>query len=250
MRRFYAGADVSAAAGQVRIGGALAHRLSRVLRLATGDELALFDGRGQDTVLRITAMSASGIDAVAVRTLPSPAEPHTKVTLYQSITRGERFEWLLEKATEIGVTAVVPLIAARAVVKPDAAGPRIDRWRRILIEAAEQCERGAVPALSPPTRFPDALAAEASAVVLIPYEAAGASAPGISTVMSQEVDAVFASGAVSLLIGPEGGFEPAEVEAAIAAGAHVVTLGERVLRSETAGIVAATLVLQAAGELG
>jgi 16S rRNA (uracil1498-N3)-methyltransferase len=173
-----------------------------------------------------------------------------RVHLYQSITKGERFEWLVEKATEIGVSRIVPLVAARAVVRTPAAGNRIDRWRRIATEAAEQCERSAVPGIDAPCDFTAALA-EAPGVRLFPDESAGERAPGIAAALAAEIDAVFAQGEISVLIGPEGGWTPDEVAlAASAEGTTVVTLGERVLRSETAGLVAATLVLQATGDLG
>jgi 16S rRNA (uracil1498-N3)-methyltransferase len=171
------------------------------------------------------------------------------VNLYQSIMKGDRFEWLLEKGTEIGVARFVPLITARAVVKPEAGGNRADRWGRIVIEAAEQSGRGAVPIVDAPQRFADALA-NAPGVLLLPYEAADERTPDIDAGLNSDIDALFALSEVSVFIGPEGGYEDAEVAAARDAGAAIVTMGRRVLRSETAGLVAATLVLHAAGELG
>ena len=187
--------------------------------------------------------------AILVERCDAPPEPRLKLRLYQAIAKGERFEWLLEKGTEIGVASFVPMICARSVVKTSAEGNRVDRWRRIVVEAAEQCGRGAVPAVDAPLRYADAVAS-APGIVLLPYEAAGHAAPPIAAALAAEIDALFALSEVSIFIGPEGGFEPAEVEAAVATGAQVVTLGDRVLRSETAGLVAATLVMQAAGELG
>ena len=181
--------------------------------------------------------------------VPSPAEPRTRVHLYQSITKGERFEWLVEKATEIGAAAVTPLLTARAVVRTSGEGSRVERWRRIAVEAAEQCERGAVPAVEAPVTFEAALVA-AEGVVLLPYEEAGDTAPSIGDVLRARIDELYARAAVSILIGPEGGLEAREVEQAQSAGATVVTLGDRILRSETAGLVALTLVLEACGELG
>lgn len=234
---------------RIEIEGALAHRLARVLRLRAGDEVALFDGGGEEARVRLEDVGEHRVTAAVVARDGSPAEPHVRVRLYQSITKGERFEWLLEKGTEIGVAAFVPLIAARSVVKTAHGGNRAERWRRIVVEAAEQCGRGAVPAVEPPRPFEEAIAA-APGVVLLPYEAAGETASNIQAALDREIDAVFALGEVSVFIGPEGGFEPAEVERAVAAGAIVVTMGARVLRSETAGLAAATLVLHAAGDLG
>ncbi len=237
------------AADQLILDGPIAHRLTKVLRLRAGESIILFDGDGQDVLARLDNVSDRRIEATVLERTPGPAESPTTVHLYQSITKGERFEWLVEKATEIGVGRIVPLVTARAVVKTQSEGNRIDRWRRIAVEAAEQCGRSVVPAVDAPLTFDAALAA-APGVILLPYEDADQSAPSIAQVLHDEIDAVFAESAVSILVGPEGGYEPEEVQRALDAGAHVVTLGQRVLRSETAGLVAATLVMQSFGELG
>lgn len=247
-RRFYI-EPPALAADRVVLEGALAHRLSRVLRLHAGDEIALFDGSGDEARVRLDDVGDRRIAAVVLDRYAAPPEPHVRVHLYQSITKGERFEWLLEKGTEIGVAGFVPLITARAVVKTPEGGNKSERWHRIVVEAAEQCGRGAVPGIGAPQRFGDAIAS-AGGLILLPYEDAGGAAPNIQAALAAEIDALFALGEVSVLIGPEGGYEPAEVEQATAAGATVVTIGDRVLRSETAGLVAATLVLHAVGELG
>ncbi len=237
------------ASDAVTIEGELARRLTKVLRLRAGDEIALFDGGGIDVRVRLDRVHERAVEGAVVERREGPSEPRVKVHLFQSITKGDRFEWLLEKGTEIGVSRFVPLIAARAVVKTAGEGNRADRWRRIVIEAAEQCGRSAVPEVDAPATFETALAS-APGILLVPYEGAGEAAPNVQTALAAEIDALFALGEVSVFIGPEGGYERAEVEAAEAAGAAIVTMGERVLRSETAGLVAATLVLQAAGELG
>jgi len=248
MRRFFVAPGVLARDAVV-LDAALSHRLAKVLRLRAGAEVALFDGTGAEARVRLDAVSDRALGASIVERYASPAEPRVKVHLYQSITKGERFEWLLEKATELGVARIVPLLTARAVVKTAGAGDRAGRWRRITIEAAEQCGRGAVPAVAAPERFAAALAS-APGLRLIPFESAPPAAPAIQAVIDREVDAVFALGEISVFIGPEGGFEDAEIASAGAAGAHVVTIGDRVLRSETAGLVALTLVMHAVGELG
>lgn len=247
-RRFYV--EEGAAAGdRLELRGTMAQRLTRVLRTRAGDEIIVFDGSGEDARVRLDALSDGAVTGTVLERTAGPAEPRTKVHLYQSITKGERFEWLLEKATEIGVARIVPLLAARAIVKTPAEGNRADRWRRITIEAAEQCERSAVPRVDAPITFDEALTT-APGIVLLPYEEAGQFAPNIDVVLKARVDELFASAEVSVLIGPEGGYESAEIERARTAEAEIVTLGDRVLRSETAGLVAATLVLHAAGELG
>ena len=248
MRRFFLPPG-SLSGDAVSIEGPRAHRLAKVLRLRAGDEITLFDGGGTDVVVRLDAVRDRAIVATVVDRLPGPAESPSAVHLYQSITKGERFEWLVEKATEIGVARIVPLVTDRAVVKTAGEGNRVDRWRGIAVEAAEQCGRSVVPVVEAPVSFDEALAT-APGIILLPYESADHLAPNVATVLHERIDDLYAAAAVSILIGPEGGYDPAEVERATAAGAVVVTLGQRVLRSETAGLVAATLVMQACGELG
>ncbi len=247
-RRFYV-EPPALAADRIEVPEALAHRLSRVLRLHVGDEIALFDGAGDEVRVRLDEVTDRRVVAAVVERYEAPPEPHTRLRLYQSITKGERFEWLLEKGTEIGVASFVPLLAARAVVKTAAEGNRMDRWRRIVVEAAEQCGRGAVPSVEAPQPFADALAS-APGLLVVPYESAGPNAPNVRAAIDADVDALFALGEVSLFIGPEGGYEESEIEQATAAGAKIVSLGDRVMRSETAGLVAATLVMDVIGELG
>jgi 16S rRNA (uracil1498-N3)-methyltransferase len=247
-RRFYVEPGVLSASTVV-LDGSVAHRLSSVLRLRPGEEVVLFDGTGEDVTARLDAVSPKRIAATVVGRAPGAPEPKTSVTLYQCVTKGERFDWLVEKATELGVSRIVPLLAARSVVRTAAGGNRLERWRRIAVEAAEQCGRSAVPAVGDPEAFSQAIAS-AVGVCLLPYEAAGEMAPSVQTALNDRIDELFATGAVSIFIGPEGGFEDAEVRAAVDGGATVVTLGNRVLRAETAGMVATALVMQACGELG
>jgi 16S rRNA (uracil1498-N3)-methyltransferase len=208
----------------------------------------VYDGSGEEERARIVRLSPRDGEAVILERFAGQAESRTRVRLYQAVTKGERFEWLIEKATELGVAGIRPLLTARSVVKPDAGGGRADRWRRIATEAAEQCGRSAVPGTGAPITLDDALAAPG--VTLLPFEGAGDGAPNIHRAIDALIDDVFASSVVNILIGPEGGFEEAEVARAGAAGAAIVTMGRRVLRSETAGLVALTLVMDALGELG
>jgi 16S rRNA (uracil1498-N3)-methyltransferase len=248
MKRFYAGPG-ALEHDAIGIEGPLAHRLANVLRLRAGDEVALFDGSGAEARVRLETVERARITAAVLQRYDGAPEPPVRMHLYQSITKGERFEWLLEKATEIGVAHIVPLITARAVVKTGGEGNRPDRWRRIVVEAAEQCGRSVLPVVDAPQSFEDALR-DAPGLLLLPYEDAPEGAPDVQAALTADIDALFALSEVSVFIGPEGGYEPQEVERAREAGAAIVTMGRRVLRSETAGLVAATLVLHAAGELG
>jgi 16S rRNA (uracil1498-N3)-methyltransferase len=246
-RRFYL-APPALDTATVAIDAPLAQRLMKVLRLRAGDEITLFDGSGGEARARIDALAARGGAAAVLGRFAGVPEPRVRVHLYQAISKGERFDWLVEKGTEVGVAAFTPLIGARSVVRTGE-GARLDRWRRIAIEAAEQCGRSAVPPVDAPLEFDDALS-RADGILLLPYEGATEDAPSIQRAIDENIDALFALSAVSIFVGPEGGLEVAEVERARAAGASIVTLGPRVLRAETAGLVAATLVLHATGDLG
>ena len=218
---------------QLRLDAARARRLRDVLRMRPGDGLAVFDGRGAERAARVEAV---GADAVALRlgeAIAPPPEPPVAVTLACAFPRGQRGDWIVEKATELGVAAIAPLPSARAVLRPGAG--RIGRWRRIAIEAAEQCGRASLPAIggAPP---PGALRLLAD--------------PGAARGVAEAVAAADpAPAAIAILVGPEGGWSPAERERLVAEGARPVSLGPRRLRAETAAIVAAAQALAATGGL-
>jgi 16S rRNA (uracil1498-N3)-methyltransferase len=236
----------------------MAHRLGRVLRLRRGDHIVLTEGGPREYEVQITAISPHALTGTVVSERRPPPEPEVEIALYQSLIRANRFDLALEKGTEIGVARFVPLVTARSLSQEntDARGAepsatRADRWRRLITEAAEQCGRGRLPAVEQPRQFEEALST-APGIKLLPWEGAADTTAGRGRIPS--VSAFLASlperpRRVSVFVGPEGGFEPDEVELARSAGCAVVSLGPRVLRSETAGIVACTLVLAALGEL-
>ena len=224
----------------------LARRLAKVLRLQRGDRVVLADGSGRDYEVELKEISARAASAFVVGERPSPPEPSVELVLYQSLVRPQRFELVLEKGTEIGVSRFVPLLSGRAQVRTAAGSQRTQRWRRIVSEAAEQCGRGRVPAVDPPAPFEEAVSASGGpGLRLIPWE--GERSQGMRSYL-RALEEQPAS--VSLIIGPEGGFAEEEVGLARGAGCVPVSLGPRILRSETAGIVAAALVMHELGEMG
>jgi 16S rRNA (uracil1498-N3)-methyltransferase len=222
----------------------LARRLAAVLRLKRGDRVVLADGRGRDYEVEITALTARSGAATVVVERPSPPEPALELVLYQSLVRPQRFELVLEKGTELGVSRFVPLVSGRAQVKTEGGSQRAARWRRIVTEAAEQCGRGRVPVVDPPSAFLQAVRS-APGLRLLPWE--GERSRSLCAGLR---GANPKPSTVSLFIGPEGGFSDEEAALAREAGCVAVSLGPRVLRSETAGIVAAALVMHELGELG
>lgn len=213
-----------------------------------GDRVLLSEGGPRDFEAQITGVSSHALTAVVVAEREAPEEPAVAITLYQSLIRQNRFDLVLEKGTELGVARFVPITTARSQPQGDANGEpssaKAARWARLVLEAAEQCGRGRLPEVAAAQAFEQAVRS-APGLKLLPYETARG--PGLTAYLrglSRH------PAAVSLFIGPEGGFEPAEVTMAEAEGAVLVTIGRRVMRSETAGIVAAALTLDALGEMG
>lgn len=235
LRRFFV--DTAPGGGEVTLTGDLAHRLVRVLRYRPGDQFILATGAPMEHVVRVEAATPRSITLNIVGERPAPTEPSVDVTLYQSLIRANRFDFAIEKCTEIGVARFVPVINERTQVQEEAGSSRAERWRRIIVEAAEQCGRGRLPDIGQPVAFAEALAS-APGLKVVPWE------DERTTRLADHLRSVSPGPrSVSVFIGPEGGYTEAEIEAARAAGAVLVTLGRRVLRSETAAAVACGIVL-------
>lgn len=239
MSRFF----VSPFAGDVaRLTGQEAHHVARVLRMRVGEELVLCDGVGTDYVCRITAVSDSDVEAQVLYRRPSESEPTVAVTLYQGLPKSEKMELIVQKCVEIGITRIVPVAMSRSIVKlsQSEGAKKAARWQKIAASAAEQSGRGIVPVVEEPISFKQLLSAVAEENTITFYEGGGVP---LAEIVNSETKSV------SLVIGPEGGFEAEEVESLRAAGAHVATLGPRILRCETAPLVALAVVMQLTGNM-
>jgi 16S rRNA (uracil1498-N3)-methyltransferase len=206
----------------------------------------LFDGTGGEWTAELVTL---GRDAGSPRAGPKPGtarllhhahparEPNRRITLGQALLKADRFEWVLQKGTELGVAAFEPLVTRRTVATGgnEADSPRMERWRRIVAEAAEQSGRCVVPCVAAPSPLAAVLARPEATVLL--WEGERSRPFGAAL----ERAAALGDGTVRLLIGPEGGFDPQEAAAAEAAGAFTATLGPRILRSETAALAAVAL---------
>ena len=219
-----------------------ATHVARVLRLREGTAIVAFDGRGDDHRCEIVAVRGDRVRIRVDERVAGVPESPLAVTLVQAISRGERMDLTLQKATELGVAAIVPVFSARSVVRLDAdqAARKLRHWQAVVASAAEQCGRSVLPVLRPPVELDRHLAAPAGAAVrLLPH-------PGAEQPLAR---IAAPGGGVELLVGPEGGFEDGEVARAVAAGYVAVSLGPRVLRTETAGMVAITVLQALAGDL-
>lgn len=227
-------------AERARVEGEAAHRIARVLRLRPGDMVELCDGSGQVFQVQLNEISPQGAWG-RVQAVKSPSvEPGVYLTLYQAIIREKRMAWLLEKATEVGISRIVPLTTERTVRAKEGRvdASRLRRWERIVREAAEQSRRTRLPEVAEAMTF-DQVCQEIRGIALICCTQAS------TRPLQQALLELWEDGSenVELLIGPEGGWSPSEVEQAIAAGMYPVSLGRRILRSETAGVVASALAL-------
>jgi 16S rRNA (uracil1498-N3)-methyltransferase len=230
---------------QVEWSGDDVHHIKTVMRGQMGDRLICCTGQGVDYEVEIMQMNAHKIVGSIVRMTPSLGEPRTKVTIAQSLPKGDKWEWVLQKATEMGATRFIPFISERTVVKIDAwqTEKKMARWRRIVKEAAEQAHRGIIPAVVSPFTWKQWMGEIRPAqTVWLAYEKGGRPLAECMQVTNAEE--------ILLMIGPEGGFTEAEVVEATAAGAVPLTLGKRILRAETAPLVALSCILFARGELG
>jgi 16S rRNA (uracil1498-N3)-methyltransferase len=228
-------ADVPDEAGAtVRLERDEAHHLRRVLRLAPGEAVSLFDGRGAHWRATVLDGDAVRLDAPLEERVDAPI----RIELYQGLCRPEKMDWLVQKTTEIGVAAIYPLPMARSG-KHGCTDRRLARWRKLAIEACKQCGRSLLPEITPVAALPPADPG-ASAFLLDARDGT----PSIGSIPPAQPERF------RLAVGPAGGMTDAELDAAVAAGWRPAGLGPRVLRTETAGIVAATLLLHRFGDLG
>lgn len=240
MARFF----VESVAGDSHVlTGADAAHAAKSLRMRAGERLTLCDTAQMeyDCVIRSVEEGAVLLDVTDKH--PSVAEPGLRITLYQGLPKGDKMDLIVQKAVELGVFRVVPTLCARCVSRPDAKSLRKkrERWQKIAEEAAKQSGRGRIPEVGEALELQEALAEAAGEdLLLLCYEGGG-----------RKISALLPAGARSaaVFIGPEGGFEPVEAEAALRAGGCHATLGARILRTETAPLAALTALLCAAGEL-
>lgn len=221
----------------------IARQISKVLRLQNGNQVIVLDGSTMEFHVKLEEVSTSLVKGYIIDQKLSSGEPSTKVHLYIALTQREKFEWILQKCTEVGVVSFSPVITSRCLIQnPAEVEGKYPRWKNIIREAAEQSHRGVVPTLNPVLRY--------ESLQKKPIN------PGTFGLFFWEEERDFElnkilsknkSAEVSIIIGPEGGLSVSEAELAKKAGYESVSLGRRVLRMETAALVAAALVLYELG---
>jgi 16S rRNA (uracil1498-N3)-methyltransferase len=251
MQRFFVPPD-SLTGNPVRISGDPAHQIARVLRMQPGDHVILLDGLGQEYLVQLAAFGKDEVTAQVVEKRPGQGEPAHKVTLYISLlNKPDKFEWALQKCTELGAASFVPVRGARSI--SDAPGSaKMERWRRIIKEAAEQSGRSILPTLHDALELQEAFKRDQTKVKSAPLGEHVAIMPSLDadrSLRAQLSDIKRVDGSISIFTGPEGGFTEDEVHAAHDAGIILITLGPRTLRAETAPLAALTIVLYELGEM-
>lgn len=212
------------------------------MRLAPGSRITLLDDTGTAFATRIETLDSRSATGLVLSSAAVTTEPPIALTLYPCLLKRDRFEWVLQKGTELGVQRFVPVISSRTVARVhERAQHRYNRWRAIIREAAEQSARGRLPVLEQPLGWSDALDS-APGLRLLSWEEASEWPPSVSAALTSTSE-------LSLLIGPEGGISRDEAAEATARRWQTVSLGPRILRAETAAIAATTLVLHLAGAL-
>lgn len=234
MHRFFLSEEDKIGSKEVVIASEdLVHQMFSVLRFRTGEEVVVLDGSGDEWVVELTQVSKKMVLGKILKKVRNEAESALRVCLYQSLLKNmERFEWVLQKGTEVGVAEFVPLVSARC--ERPVVG-KIDRLTRIIKEAAEQSGRGVVPSFGEAVKFRDVLTRGRGEVCVI-------ADPRAEMSVKDFVGELHGVKKVNLFVGPEGGFTPEELDSALAAGFVGVNLGKRILRSETAGVVMAAMV--------
>ncbi len=225
--------------------GSDVNHISRVLRLRPGDQIEILDGNGRAAIAGIETINKQEVILKIIEEFNPGGEPPLEVTLVQGLSKGEKMDLIVQKATELGASAIIPAICHRSVARLDGdkSYRKQERWQRVAMEAAKQCRRSIIPKVHMPQSLAQVLSGiPQEPTAIMPWE--GEKKNTLEHVLSGEkTDNLY------IFIGPEGGFEPFEVEHAVNKGVSTVTLGRRILRTETAGLACLAIVMFQWGDL-
>lgn len=232
MHRFYAPPE-NFKDGYVDLGAEETRHMRDVLRLRSGDNVLVFDGSGHEFSCRIEDIGKKAASiSVEMEVFPLSPESPLRLTLAAALLKGDKFDLVVQKAVELGVSCLVPLKTDRCEARFVDAPKRLERWRRIVLEAAKQSGRATLMEMSDPAEFTDLISRSSAESTVLFSERNGDRMSGIRS-----------SAGMTAVVGPEGGWDDEELDAAAAAGVRIITLGGRILRAETAAI-AITAILQ------
>ncbi len=219
------------------------NHITRVLRFQVGDEITCCDGMGNDYISKIKALDKKEVVCEIVSKRKADTEPEIKVVLIQGVPKAAKMDYIIQKTTELGISEIYPCEMSRCVSKIDGI-KKIERWQKISREAAKQSGRGIVPEVHEPISISEAIEVLKSVdVAFVPYECdEGNKLRPILNSVKKPKSAAF-------IIGPEGGFDKSEIDEIIKNGIHTVSLGKRILRTETAGEAVLSMVMYEIGDI-
>ncbi len=223
------------------ISGDDAKHISKVLRMSINDEVTLCDGKGRDYVARIDNI-ADSIELTILSRSDNIAEPTLKLNLYQAIPKHDKMDFIVQKSVELGINQITPVLTQRCISRPNkqSMSRKIERYKKIALSAAKQSGRGIVPQIMPMISYNDAVKEVAANSGILFYEGGG---EPLDTLVSKDAHNA------SILIGSEGGFSLEEVNMAKESGIQIATLGNRILRTETAPISAISIIMHLSGNM-
>lgn len=247
MHKFFVNKDSFSLNSAVIQGDDVKH-IYKVLRLQVGDKVNVNNCEGSEFLAEISEINKSFVRVNIIESLQLNNESPIQVQLYQGLPKSSKMDFIVQKGTELGVKNITPVITERVVVKSELAEFRkTDRWKRIALEACKQSKRSIIPEVGTPIEFQEMLSKlEHIDLVIVPYENEDGS--GIKNVIKELSGKLIKS--VGVVIGPEGGFEKFEIEKLKSIGAHIVTLGPRILRTETAGLTVVSILMYELGDMG
>lgn len=233
---------------RITITGALCDHLRGSLRVNPGEELWLADDRRRRYRMQVETVERGAVTGRILEERQGPPSSAWRIVLAPALLKGERMDWLVQKATELGVAGILPLVTTRTIVRPvtGRTDKQHHRWQGIALEAAQQSERWDLPDIAPPNTLSDFLSRQGPAHIklILAERDKGHSLPSLALTADQSPQPIV------LAVGPEGGWSDEEVAQAQAAGFLPITLGERILRAETAALAALSVLQSRLGELG
>jgi 16S rRNA (uracil1498-N3)-methyltransferase len=246
MRRFFVQPE-DVGERELCLRGDEAKHLSRVLRLGPGAQVVAFDGDGHEYIALVERLETDGVVCRILRQTEVQPTQTVTITLGQGLPKAEKFDWVIQKATEVGVSEIVPLITERVIphISPRHVATKVSRWEKLAREACKQSGRATVPHLRPPTPLDTFfVSCQSSELKLVLWE--GEDTQSLRTVLAASEQVA----SVAVVVGPEGGLTAQEVVRGEAYGFLAVGLGKRILRTETAGLIAVALLQYRFGDLG
>ncbi|WP_291569384.1 16S rRNA (uracil(1498)-N(3))-methyltransferase [Clostridium sp. UBA4548] len=220
----------------------------KVLRLESGDKININDGEGTEYLGEVQDVNKKEVKVKLLEKVELNNESNLKVHLYQGMPKSAKMDLIVQKCTELGISKITPIFTERVVVRSELSEfKKVDRWNRIALEACKQSKRSLIPIINTPIEFEELLQdLKEYDLIIVPYE--NAQGQGIRYVVNEVRNKKIKD--VAIIVGPEGGFEESEIQSFKDLGAYIVTLGPRILRTETAGFTALSLLMYELGDLG